>query len=365
MSENRELGGDVGNAGANAAIIVAVILIAASVYFLQSIVAPFVTAVFFLIVIGGLSRLIRRIAPGTPRPAAMGLAVILIMAAFAAIAWITIDNVAQLLSDAENYAARLNQAFVQLQQALGVAVPSRLETMARGLDASQIAGLAAGWFRAGVSSTAFMLIYLGFMMASGRTFSRKLLAITGARAGLQDTKAVFEGIREAVASYIWVQTATGLLIALLSWALLWALGVPSPIFWAFVIFVTSYVPIVGGIVGVFLPVLFAVAVLGEFGTPLLLLGGLQLIQVLIGNVLQPRMQSQSLNIDPVVVLLSLGIWGLLLGPVGALLSTPLTVTAMVILAQFPRTRWMAILLSGDARPGAPAADADQGAKAPT
>jgi AI-2 transport protein TqsA len=130
------------------------------------------------------------------------------------------------------------------------------------------------------------------------------------------------------------------------------MGVPSPIFWAFIIFVTSYVPIVGGIVGVLLPVAFHVANTGDFGSALLLLAILQTIQILGGNVLQPRMQSESLNIDPVVVLLSLGLWGVLLGPVGAFLSTPLTVTAMVMLAQFSRTRWMAILLSANSRPAA-------------
>lgn len=354
----------VRSGGANATIIMATILVAASIYLLQGILAPFLAAVFFLIVIGGLSRLIRKVAPGTPRAAAMGIAVIMIMTAFAAVAWITVDNTAQLLTDADSYAARLNQAFLQLQRSLGVATPARIETMLRGIDTSSLVGAVAGWLRVGVSSAGFMLIYLGFMMASGRTFSRKLLAITGARAELQGAKAVFEGIREAVASYIWVQTATGFLIALVSWVLLWTLGVPSPIFWAFVIFVTSYVPIVGGVVGVFLPVLFAVAVMGEFGTPLLLFAGLQTVQILVGNVLQPRMQGDSLNIDPVAVLLSLGIWGLLLGPVGALLSTPLTVTAMVILAQFPRTKWMAILLSSDARPVTPPPSADQSAKAP-
>ncbi len=110
-------------------------------------------------------------------------------------------------------------------------------------------------------------------------------------------------------------------------------------------------------------VVFHVAVNGDLGQSLLLLAILQTIQILVGNVLQPRMQSDSLNIDPVVVLLSLGLWGVLLGPVGAFLSTPLTVTAMVILVQFQRTRWMAILLSANARPAADPANADAKAKA--
>jgi predicted PurR-regulated permease PerM len=147
-----------------------------------------------------------------------------------------------------------------------------------------------------------------------------------------------------------VQTVTGVLIAVLSWLILWSLGVPSPIFWAFIIFVTSYVPIVGGVVGVIFPVLFSLAVSENLSTPLLLLVLLQLIQIVVGYVVQPRMQSHSMNIDAIVVLLSLALWSVLLGPVGAFLSTPLTVTAMVVLSQFPRTMWLAILLSADSRP---------------
>lgn len=336
--------------GANAMIIVAIILIAVSIYLLQALLAPFLVAAFLLIVIGGLSRVLRKLAPSMPRPLAMGIAVVVILVALAAIGWIAFDNITRLLAESETYTARLNEALTRLQRQFGVDVPARIEALTGRIDVSRIAGPVAGWLQASLSSTGFMLIYLGFMMASGDAFNRKMLAITGARAGLKETQAIFERIREAVANYIWVQTATGLLIAALSWAVLAAMGVPSPIFWAFVIFVTSYVPIVGGIVGVVLPVLFHLAITGDFGSALLLLALLQIIQILVGYVLQPRLQSQSLNIDPIIVLLSLGLWGVLLGPVGALLSTPLTVTAMVILAQFPRTMWMAILLSANARP---------------
>ena len=348
---------------ANATIIIAVILTAVSIYLLQALLAPFLVAVFLLIVIGGLSRILRGVAPFLNRTVSMGIAIVVILAALAVIGWIAFDNITKLLADTDQYTARLNDVLLRVQQQFGVEVPARIEALTGRFDLSQIAGPTASWLQASISATGFMLIYLGFMMASGQAFSRKMLAITGARAGLQEAQALFERIREAVAGYIWVQTATGLLIAALSWAVLAAMSVPSPAFWAFIIFVTSYVPIVGGIVGVIIPVIFHVAVNGDLGQSMLLLAILQSIQILVGNVLQPRMQSESLNIDPVVVLLSLGLWGVLLGPVGAFLSTPLTVTAMVILTQFQRTRWMAILLSANARPTADPANADAKAKA--
>jgi predicted PurR-regulated permease PerM len=72
--------------------------------------------------------------------------------------------------------------------------------------------------------------------------------------------------------------------------------------------------------------------------------------MIVGNIIYPRMQGRSLNIDPVVVLLALAFWGAVWGLAGAFLSTPLTVALMVIMAQFDGTRWIAVILSADGDP---------------
>jgi AI-2 transport protein TqsA len=77
---------------------------------------------------------------------------------------------------------------------------------------------------------------------------------------------------------------------------------------------------------------------------------LNTIQFLVGNVVLPRMQGDSLNIDPVMVLLSLAFWGAIWGVPGMFLSTPLTVAVMVILAQYPATRKAAVLISANGAP---------------
>ena len=90
---------------------------------------------------------------------------------------------------------------------------------------------------------------------------------------------------------------------------------------------------------------------------------LQGVQFVVGNIIQPRMQGESLNMDPVVILLSLALWGAIWGLPGMFLSTPIAVMAMVILAQFDGTRWIAILLSDDGEP-VRAKDADFPTAAP-
>ena len=128
------------------------------------------------------------------------------------------------------------------------------------------------------------------------------------------------------------------------------MGVENAVFWAFLIFIASYIPVIGGAVGILAPPVFALIQFESFWPAIILLAVLQAIQFVVGNIILPRMQGDSLNMDPIVVLLSLAFWGLIWGMTGMFLSTPLTVMVMVILAQFDGTRWLAVLLSADGQP---------------
>ena len=132
--------------------------------------------------------------------------------------------------------------------------------------------------------------------------------------------------------------------------MMWVVGLHHVLFWCFIIFLANYIPAIGAAIGVLLPPLFGLVELDGVWRPLILLAGLEGAHFIVSHVLQPRMQGKNLNLDPLVVLLSLTFWGLLWGLTGAFLSTPLTVTAMAILAEFRRTRPLAILLSSDGRP---------------
>lgn len=127
-------------------------------------------------------------------------------------------------------------------------------------------------------------------------------------------------------------------------------GLSQPIFWAFLIFVASYAPVVGDVVAIFVPALCSVMVFEGFGKPLILLRALLVIGFVAGKIIQSRMQGVRLNLDPVLVLMSLAFWGMPMGATGAFLLTPLTAAAMAMLAQFKTTRWLDVLLSNDGNP---------------
>ncbi|HEX5689118.1 MAG TPA: AI-2E family transporter, partial [Roseiflexaceae bacterium] len=305
----------------DAAVLIATLLSGGAIYLLRDIIAPLVLALFLLVVVSEFSRRIHALVPKAPRNLTLGLSLVIIVAAFAIICWIIVDNLTGILGDAKGYVERLDRVLLTIGHRLGLELPPNIASLLESIEPSRAASVTLEWLQGGVSASVFVLIYLGFLMASRRSFARKLAALSTDGEGVSETKDVFERIGRAVESYIWVQTTTGLMIAGASWLLMLAVGLPQPLFWAFVIFVANYVPIVGGALGILAPALFGLLVFDDLTRPILLLAGLQTIGFVVGNVIQPRMQSLSLNIDPVIVLLSLAFWGALLGATGAFLST--------------------------------------------
>jgi predicted PurR-regulated permease PerM len=123
-------------------------------------------------------------------------------------------------------------------------------------------------------------------------------------------------------------------------------GVDFAGFWALLIFVLNFIPIIGAISAISAPVLLAL-VQPDGGADKALLALVLLVGVeqTMSSVIEPRLIGRTVNLSPLVILLSLAVWGTLWGFAGLLLAVPITVTVMIILTQFPDTRWAAILLS--------------------
>ena len=219
------------------------------------------------------------------------------------------------------------------------------------LNPSRYLGDVAKGFQNFASNAVFILIYLGFILASRRSFERKLIGISQTREGRRGAMEAFLRIRDGVEQYLWVQTVTGLMIAGVSCAVMMIVGLDNAIFWAFLIFIAAYIPIVGGAVGILAPTVFALIQFPTLWQAVVLVSVLQSTHMVVGNVVLPRMQGESLNIDPVVVLLSLAFWGAVWGVAGLFLPARLAVIIMVVCAQFDRSRWVAVLLSADGEPG--------------
>jgi predicted PurR-regulated permease PerM len=109
----------------------------------------------------------------------------------------------------------------------------------------------------------------------------------------------------------------------------------------------NYIPTFGTIVSVTLPVLYSLIIGSEAEFIILLASGLVALQILIGNVFEPRLTGKTLNLSTLAILINLVFWGVLWGPVGMFFSVPILVAAFIATAQFDHTRWIAVLLSAN------------------
>ena len=137
----------------------------------------------------------------------------------------------------------------------------------------------------------------------------------------------------------------------MSYGVLTLVGVDFALFWAFLIFLLNYIPTIGSIVATAFPALLTLVQFDGFTPFFIVLIGVLAIQVAIGSFLEPRLLGNTLNISPLVVILALALWGLLWGVVGMLLCVPITIILIIIFAQFPPTRPIAVFLSRNGEVG--------------
>ncbi|MFY8140792.1 MAG: AI-2E family transporter [Caulobacter sp.] len=337
----------------NAVVIIAVIAVGCALWLLRGILTPLALAMFMAIMVDSFARRLEMQWPRLPDALSLLAAILLSLVIFGVSAVVVAANAADFAGKLDIYQTRLDELIVQFGgvfRFLGGEAPDSVADLIRRGNPTEALSSFANGLRGFGSDALFVLIYLGFIIAARGGFRRKIVALFPHSRDRDEAVLVFNRIRFGVERYLWVQTVTGLMIAGGSWLGMMALGLDNALFWAFLIFLASYIPIIGGIVGVAFPVVFALL---QFQNPLwalVLFVILQTIQAVVGNIITPRMQGDSLNIDPVVVLLSLAAWGLLWGLPGMFLSTPLAVMAMIILAEFNGSRWIAILMSENGDP---------------
>jgi predicted PurR-regulated permease PerM len=343
-------------AASNAQVLIAVILAGAALVWAAPILTPLALAVFLMLMIDALARELQAWLRFLGAGAALGVAIFLCILVFGVVVFVVASHSASFVAKLFAYQARINAILADLSKTLHMRIPRTVNALVAGLDPGKYLPMVASGVQQLVSNGVFVLIYLGFLLASRHGFERKAVRLFHGREGRHEAVQVFLRVRDSLERYLWIQTVCGGFIAIGSWALMMIVGLENAFFWAFLIFVVGYIPIVGAAVGILAPALYALLQFPTAWQGAFLLLSMFALAFVVGNIFLPRMQGRSLNIDPVMVLLSLAFWGTVWGMTGMFLSTPLTILVMVVLAQFDGSRWIAVLLSQDGDPhslGAP------------
>lgn len=320
----------------------------ALLYFLRSILIPVVIAFVLAILVDALVRSIVRRWPMAPGWAVAGAAGAIIgTAAFGSI-YVLAQGGAEIVATAPAMLARLDGLVEQIGYAMGADEAIHLSNIVGRVSLPSIAGEVLQQLQGVVSGLFLMLVYFGFMLASRARIAPKVRSL--AAASSSDTMRIRAGMSKIAAdieTYVWVQTLTGLMLAGVSGLLMLAVELDNALFWTVILFLLSFIPVIGVTVGSVAPALFALLQFPTYWQAGLVFGGIQVAAFVVGNLIYPRMQADTQNIDPVATILALSFWGFLWGIPGAFLAVPLTLMLMMVCAQFETSRWVAVLLSND------------------
>lgn len=352
---------------------------------------PVVFSVFLALLVAPLDRKVRDRVPGKfswlGHVAAMG-AIILALLAFVGLFWIAAQQLLERFPVSENGGSLLPQFGSELRgdsgESSGSASGSSAASVSGGGEANASAGSAAdeqssafigmihrlGEVVAGAGgslvdrfrewasgmatevlsaagTTLFATVLVFFltliMLIEAPRWRQKVVCLLEAAARRKAMHAV-DMITELLRRYLLARTVLGAITAVLYVAWLWVFGVDLLVVWALLAFLLNYVPTVGSLIAGVLPVLY-VFVQKDVGTAVAIGAGIFVIEQVMGNYVDPRVQGRQVSLSSLVVLITLLVWSWIWGIAGAILAVPITIAAMIVCAHIQPLRPFALLLS--------------------
>lgn len=327
------------------AVLACLIIIFAGLRMAQPIVVPFILAIFLSVIFA--PPYMWLLKKGIPTALSLGLVLVASIFLFLIVGALIGTSLAGFSEDLPLYQIRLQNIFNDIIEWLshfGIRISNDLvldyfnPAVAMQVVASTLTELG------GVLTNAFLIILaVVFILLEITSYPAKIRAIFG---DSEDSFEQFRKILVSVRHYLAIKTiislATGVVISV--WLLI--LGVDYALLWGLVAFLLNYIPNLGSIIAAFPAVLLALVQLGV-GHALATAAGFLLVNVLMGNIFEPRVMGKGLGLSTLVVFLSLVFWGWILGPVGMLLSVPLTMVLKVGLEEQDTTKWLAIVLGSE------------------
>lgn len=322
----------------------------------RALLLPFVTALIVWYLINALASGLRALPLGSwrlPALPALLIALIIIFVAATFMFDLVAANLTQLARDTPGYQARLEQVFASLSTMAGLREPLQMRDLLPQTSLTQLVTQAASFITTMAGSASLVFIYVLFLLIEQSTFNRKYAALFDSPTRAEAAFAIRAEINRRVLHYFGIKTGVSLATGLSTTGLLMMLGLPYAALFGFIAFLLNYIPTIGSLISVIFPSLLALVFFETYGPFLFISIGLGLIQFILGNVVEPKLMGSSLNLSGLVILLSLAFWGAIWGVTGMVLCVPLTVVILIICAQIPQTRPIAVLLSADGNVGPP------------
>lgn len=264
-----------------------------------------------------------------------------------AVTYVLANQASQFARALPHYEAQMDTALTRIAGMLGEDIVAFIRTNIIQIDMSRVAVTAIGSAGSFLSSFFLICLYVVFMIGERAVFGIKIERAAQDPVLRADIRTISDGISKSLQRYVSVKSFVSVLTAVFSYAVFRLLGLEFAETWAVLTFALNFIPSIGSVLAVILPALVALIQFETIG-PFLVIGlGCGIVQFLIGNILDPALTGRSLNLSTFMVILALTFWSAIWGLLGAFMSVPLTVCILIVFAQIPAMRPLAILMSKD------------------
>ncbi|MEO0452868.1 MAG: AI-2E family transporter [Verrucomicrobiota bacterium] len=330
------------------AIAASVIIVVAGLKLASSILVPFFLAAFLAILSFPLLFFLRK--KGFPSWLAVLLSVLANLAIVSVIVLLTIQSVSNFTEQEPEYRERFNSlkdesvAWLE-EKEIPVSEYFSVET----IDPGAALGLAQETFGqiVNVFSKGFLvLLIMVFFLFEAPSIPDKMRFIMGQKPEFEPDPGRFHKITNEVVQYLVIKTVVSLMTGLCIGVGVALVGLDFPVLWGLVAFALNYIPTIGSVLASIPALLLAMVQPGMDFTNVVIIAAIYVsTNVLFGNFIEPTLMGRKLGLSTLVVTLSLVFWGWVWGPVGMLLSVPLTMVVKILLENTPDLRWVAVLLA--------------------
>lgn len=315
-------------------LVLASLAMAAGLYYARGVMKPFVVALLISSITAPLVdyQVVRLRWPKAVAVATGLLVVAVVLGLFCLILALAIQSVVQTTNE-------YRDSLLQLIRRIGVELQARDIKFETGRSLEQIQSyvvrlltLSASTVMGIISGTVLTIIFVAFLLAGRNSFR--------ARKGFYAE--VDKKIRRYIATKLGISAVTGILV----WLSLSALGLRMAVVFGVLAFLLNFIPSIGSIVATLLPIPIAVTQYDSIGPMIAAVAIPGAVQLTLGNIIEPKIMGEGLELHPVVILLSLAFWGLLWGPIGMVLAVPMTAIIRIVLIRVRSTHMIGNLLAG-------------------
>lgn len=320
----------------------AIVVIMSGLKAASSVVVPFLLAIFIAVVASPIVGYIQKI--GIPRILSFIIVTVCFFGILAVLGDIVFYAVTGFTSQLPEFQSKFKLLLETYIEKINSFEMINIDMQMLGIDPNSIVNTISSFLRKTssiLSMSFFIFLMVAFMLFETQILKEKVEYLS--RRNYQ-AKIFAENFIFNLKRYLLIKTVASTVTGLIIGVSLWILGVPYAALWGVVAYVLNYIPTIGSIFAA-IPALFISLVTSDITTTVWVLGIFICVNIMIGNIIEPRFMGEGLGISTIMVLFSLLVWGYVLGIGGLFLAVPLTMSIQIALNSNPKTKFIAVLMS--------------------